>query len=76
MNKKQQKQLLMAMAIFAALYFMFGKSAMAALDGKMDPTGLWGLPRDASCESSYSDSTGKQVCGVSELIQKNIHGQQ
>ena len=76
MNKKQQKQLLMALAIFVALYFLFGKSAMTAIDAKMDPTGIWTLPREESCESSYSDSTGKMVCGVSDLIQKNIHGSQ
>jgi len=67
---------MIALAIFAALYYMFGKSSMSSIDASMDATGLWTLPREESCESSYSDSTGKMVCGVSDLIQKNIHRQQ
>lgn len=76
MNKKLQKQLLMAAVIFGALYLLMGRSAFAKIGDANEPTGLWKLERKETCESQYSDSTGKMVCGVADLVQKNIHGQQ
>lgn len=74
MNKQTKTYLLFA-AVLLALYMLGRKSGFAVVGESMDPTGLWTLER-GDCESSYSDNSGKSICGVDALVQKNIHRRQ
>ena len=74
MNKQTRNYLIFA-AVLVALYMLGQKSGFAVIGESMDPTGLWSLER-GDCESPYSDNSGKNVCGVDALVQKNIHGRQ
>ena len=69
---KNDKKLLTWVAVAAVVWWAMSRKSsmlrMAGIDEAVPATGFWKLPRADDCESSYSDSTGKFVCGVPELI--------